>query len=140
MNAKKLHRQLLRSPAFWVVLFSLSMAVIANLGGANGIGSNRSTMADDRPSLAKMSTESTLLCEGAILTEVRGRIRKEGDRFHFVEEATERRYKCLENFCLQRVASAMQGEDRKLVWLVTAKITEFNEENYVLLEKAVRTK
>jgi hypothetical protein len=58
----------------------------------------------------------------------------------FVEDGTNRSYKCLENLCLQRVASSMQDEDRKLVWLISAKATEFNEENYLVLDKAMRTR
>jgi hypothetical protein len=132
--------RLLRSPAFWVVLIASLTAVIANVSTPFGVGSRSSIHAEERPSLSKMASESSLLREGAVFAEVKGRFRKEGDRFLFTDEANEKRYKCLENACLQRVASAMQGEDRKLVWLVSARITEFNEENFLLLEKAVRTK
>jgi hypothetical protein len=131
---------LLRSPAFWVVAVACGLAFAANMSGPYGLGSRGQINADERPSLAKMAREAELLREGALLTEIKGRFRKEGERYFFTDESGEKRYKCLENFCLQRVASAMQGEERKLVWLISAKITEFNEENFLLLEKAVRTR
>jgi hypothetical protein len=133
-----------RSPAFWVVLLSSCIAVVANVHERSGFGGRNSTLADDRPSLAKMG-EITVLRESTGVSELRGRFRKLGERYLFEEDANantaaKRPFKCLENSCLQRVVAAMQNEDRKQVWLVTARVTEFNDENFLLLEKAVRTR
>ena len=131
--------RILRSPAFWVILLSIGIAVCANVSDHNGFRSS-ATIADDRPSLSKMATQSTLLREGTALSELKGRFRKQGDRIVFVDDSNNRSFKCLENISLQRIDSAIQDEDRKLVWLVTAKVSEFNEENFLLVEKAVRAR
>lgn len=133
-----------RSPAFWVVLLSTCIAVVANVHDRSGFSGSNSTLADDQASLAKVG-EITVLRESTGVSELRGRFRKLGERYLFEEDANtntaaKRPFKCLENICLQRVVSAMQNEDRKHLWLVTARVTEFNDENFLLLEKAVRTR
>ena len=137
--------RVVRSPAFWVVLLSTCIAVVANVHDRSGFGGSNPTLADDRPSLAKMAGEITVLRESTGVSELRGRFRKLGERYLFEEDANtntaaKRPLKCLENICLQRVVAAMQNEDRKQLWLVTARVTEFNDENFLLLEKAVRTR
>lgn len=131
-----------RVPAFWVIFISLAIATVVNVGEQSGYLHNTSSNAigEDRPSLAKMATEPTIMREGAALTDVKGKFRKIGDRFCFTEDGGNVTYKCLENIGLQRVVASMRNEDRKLIWLVTAKVTEFNEENFLLLEKAIRTR
>ena len=133
-----------RSPAFWVVRLSTCIAVVANVHDRSGFGGSNSTLADDQASLAKMG-EITVLRESTGVSELRGRFRKLGERYLFEEDVNtntvaKRPFKCLENICLQRVVAAMQNEDRKHLWLVTARVTEFNDENFLLLEKAVRTR
>jgi hypothetical protein len=132
----------LRSPAFWVIFVCAAIATIVNIGEHGSILGRSSSYAsaDDRPSLAEMATEATILREGATLNELKGRFRKAGDRLMFQEEGSSKSYKCLENVCLGRVATAMQNEDRKLIWMVSAKVTEFGDENFLLLEKAIRTR
>jgi len=127
--------RVLRSPAFWVSSIAILLAVLANVG--DGPIHSNATMAGDQPSLAKIAKDDSLLREGAVLTEIKGRFRKHSDRFQFVEEGTNKTFKCLENLSLQRV-TAGQDDDRKTIWVVTAKVTEFNDENFLILDKAVR--
>ena len=129
----------LRSPALWVILASCSIAVFANLSSDSGINAN-TLMASDRPSLAQMAKEDTAMREGTPMMDVKGRLRKQGDRYQFVEEVSNKAFKCLENLCLQRIAMNQQDDERKVIWLVSAKVTEFNSENFLLLEKAVRSR
>ncbi len=130
--------RILSSPAFWVVLVVSCVAMLANLGGSPMHGNP--IMADDRPSLAQMAKAESLSREGTPLTEVKGRFRKVGERFVFVEDGTTKSIKCLENLSLQRVATNQQDDDRKVVWNVSGKITEFNNENFLILDKAVRSR
>ena len=129
----------LRSPAIWVIIASCSIAVFANLTSDRGINAN-TLMASDRPSLAQMAKEDTAMREGTPMMDVKGRLRKQGDRYQFVEEVSNKAFKCLENLCLQRIAMNQQDDERKVIWLVSAKVTEFNSENFLLLEKAVRSR
>ena len=97
-------------------------------------------MASDRPSLAQMAKEDTAMREGTPMLDVKGRFRKQGERYQFVEEVSNKAFKCLENLCLQRIAVNQQDDERKVIWLVSAKVTEFHGENFLILEKAVRSR
>ena len=129
----------LRSPACWVILSCGCVAVFANLSGDRQL-SSKSIMASDRPPLSSMAKDESILREGTPLVDVKGRFRKQGERFQFMEEGSSKSFKCLENLSLQRVDASQQDDDRKVVWLVTAKVTEFKGENFLFLEKAVRSR
>jgi hypothetical protein len=131
--------RILKSPALWVIVTVGCMAVFANLSGDHSMQSN-SAMASDRPSLSQMAKEDSAMREGAVLADVKGRFKKQGERFFFTDETTNKSYKCLENLCLQRIATSQQDEDRKVIWLVFAKVTEFNGENFLIIEKSVRSR
>ena len=131
--------QFFRSPAFWVILASGCIAVFANLGTERQMSSN-SIMASERPSLSKMAKDESLLREGTPLVEVKGRFRRQSERFQFMEEGNNKSYTCLENLSLQRVDASQQDDDRKVIWLVSARVTEFKGENFLILEKAVRSR
>ena len=126
--------RVLRSSAFWVILAVCIMAVFANLSGDNPMSAG----ASERPTLSQMAKEESVLREGTPLTEVKGRFKKLGERFQFIEDGTNKSFKCLENLCLQRIATNQHDDDRKVIWVVSAKVTEFNGENFLVLEKAVR--
>ncbi len=130
---------IVKSPALWVIVTAVCMAVLANVGADNAIRSN-TVKASDRPSLAQMAKEDSAMREGTVLADVKGRFKKQGERFVFTDEATNKPYKCLENLCLQRVATSQQDDDRKVMWLVSAKVTEFNNENFLIIEKSVRSR
>ena len=128
-----------RSPAFWVILAFCSTAVFSNLGGDSRLNSN-AIMANDRPSLSTMAKEESIMREGTVLTELKGRFRKQGERYQFIEDGSNKTYKCLENLSLQRIDASQQDDDRKVAWIVSAKVTEFNRENFLVLEKAIRSR
>ena len=134
--------RMFKSPAFWVIALSLTIAAVVNVGEQSGLLSNAgsSANADERPSLVKMASEISILREGADLAELKGQFRKTGDRYHFFEDGGNVNYKCLENLCLQRIVATIKNEDRKPVWIISAKVTEFEDENFLLLEKATRTR
>ncbi|MCY2983158.1 MAG: hypothetical protein NTY15_05910 [Planctomycetota bacterium] len=130
--------QVLKSSSFWVILTALVLAAYVNLSGE--LNQSNTIMASDRPSLAQMSKQDSLMREGTPLTDIKGRFKKQGDRFLFVEDGTTKFFKCLENLCLQRVTTNLQDDDRAATWLISAKFTEFNDTNYLLVEKAVRSR
>jgi len=131
--------RLLRSPALWVILAASILAIFTNVVVDNRISANPNSE-NDRPPLSQMAKEESALREGTQLNEVKGRFRKQGDRFQFTEDGGQKSFKCLENLCLQRISVNQQDEDRKITWLISAKVTEFNGENYLILEKAVRSR
>ena len=128
-----------RSPAFWVILAFLFTAVFSNLGGDSRMSSS-AIMAGERPSLSSMAKEESSMREGALLSEVKGRFRKQGERLLFIEDGTNKSFKCLENLSLQRMEASQQDDDRKVAWIVSSKVTEFKGENFLLVEKAIRSR
>ena len=78
---------------------------------------------------------SYLLREGTKLDNTSGFFQSAGERTVFFMEKEKRRLICLENLALQRVnAQAANGN-----WRVRGTITEYNGENYLLIEMAVMT-
>ena len=130
--------RVLKSSSFWLISTALVLAAYVNLSG--DLPNSNAIMASDRPSLAQMSKTDSMMREGTPLTDIKGRFKKQGDRFLFVEEGATKSYKCLENLCLQRVTTNLQDDDRAATWLISAKFTEFNDTNFLIVEKAVRSR
>ena len=102
--------------------------------------SSSAIMAGERPSLSSMAKEESSMREGALLSEVKGRFRKQGERLLCIEDGTNKSCQCLENLSLQRMEASQQDDDRKVAWIVSSKVTEFKGENFLLVEKAIRSR
>lgn len=87
------------------------------------------------------ATIPTLQREGTLVANVRGHFELNGERARFVDARTGATYVCLENQALQQIAiaSARQsavGAD----WIVRGTLTEFDGTNYLLLDRAIRSR
>jgi hypothetical protein len=131
-------RKILLAPTFWVVVFILLLTVASNhplLQGSSGWSAN----AEDRPSLKAMNDEKSLLREGTVITDSRGRFRLSEERIIFTDESLGKSLMCLENSMLQRIYSFSKDDDGgRQRWTVSGKITEFNGENFLWLDRATR--
>ncbi len=135
----------LRSPAFWVVGTALAIAVAANW---NSDSSNRSASwgsetpgnGNLRSDYIKGAEKGLLLREDSNLSQIRGRFTTSHQRVVFQEEGVTKTLKCLENLWLQRILDAQKNSDKKVVWLIDARVTEFGGENYLLIESASKTR
>ncbi|MGD9128676.1 MAG: hypothetical protein PVH19_14970 [Planctomycetia bacterium] len=78
---------------------------------------------------------SYLLREGTKLEAATGFFQPAGDRTIFFMKTDRRRFICLENLALQRIDT----QSAKAEWRVQGTVTEFNGENYLLIEMAVMT-
>lgn len=78
---------------------------------------------------------SYLLREGTTLDTTDGFFQLAGERTVFFMQKDKRRFVCLENLALQRIRA--QSPDAQ--WQVRGMVTEFNGENYLLIEMAVMT-
>lgn len=142
----KVHRTLNRiahSASFWVFVSVTSTMIFVNMNGgtdasaAKGLWSN-AALAEDTLQIPPATKERSLLREGSTVVEANGKFRIVKDRLIFQEDGSTRSFVCLENQMLQRVASYLSDEDRRLVWVVTGRITEYESSNYLLIEKATR--
>ena len=102
--------------------------------------SSNSILAGERPSLSSMAKEESIMREGTLLTDMKGRFRKQGERLQFFEDGSNKSYRCLENLSLQRMDASQHDDDRKVAWIVSAKVTEFKGENFLIVENAIRSR
>ena len=126
-----------RSPAFWVISVASVLAAVANW--APDVNQHVNIRADEPEKNSEEERKKLLLREGTLLEDVQGRFTQSGDRTMFLEEGTNRSTKCLENLWLQRIVSS-QKSDRKVTWKVTGKVTEFEGENYLIIEVASKNR
>jgi hypothetical protein len=86
-----------------------------------------------------MNEEKSLLREGSAITESRGRFKFNEDRIVFTDESLGKSMTCLENLLLQRIKGFLDDEEgTRQRWAVSGKITEFQGENYLWLDRATR--
>ncbi len=79
----------------------------------------------------------TGLREGANLVDQVGYFRTAGDRWVFVIEPAGPSLVALENRNLERIARAVASYPRRLRWKVSALVTEFQGNYFILIETAV---
>jgi hypothetical protein len=127
----------LRSPAFWVILSSVGLAISANVATKNGSVSDSTTLAQEQ---GAGSQKSKILREGTSVPEMVGIFRIVGDRAQFVERESNRTFRCLENLMLQRVHQVIGDEPNETAWTVSGQVTEFKGENFLLIDMLRRTK
>lgn len=120
----------------WVLTAAVGVAVATNLAPHEGGGVNKIALADDSLAQAK---SSPMLREGATLPDVVGTFRIVGDRVHFAARDG-RTFRCLENLMLQRVHQIVSEDSNELIWIVNGRVTEFRNENYLLVEVVRRAK
>jgi hypothetical protein len=126
----------INSPAFWVIMTALVVAISANLGKENGPFSESTSFAEEKVA----SSKPTIMREGTSMPETVGVFRVVSDRIQFVERDGHRAFRCLENLMLQRVQQVIADESNETAWIVTGQVTEFKGENFLLIELLRRTK
>lgn len=131
-------RRLVSSPSLWVFALVTSLALASNYPGVRS-GSFGLVNADERPSLKSMNDEKSLMREGTALTEVRGRFKVANERYVFMDEINNQSLTCLENLMLQRVYYFLKDDEGgRQRWSVSGKITEYNGENFLWIDRAMR--
>ena len=81
--------------------------------------------------------EKKRIRENTPFQDKRGYFRATGQRTTFYTLDGNERYVCLENLNLDRILKAMRDDPSRSAWKIDGKFTEFNEENYILIERAV---
>jgi hypothetical protein len=76
--------------------------------------------------------------EGSRLVDVAGRFKTSGERVAFHAADGKSRFPCLENLNSERVARIVaESPPESLEWIVQGTLTEFRNENYLLVTQAV---
>lgn len=84
-------------------------------------------------------TKHQLRREGEMIVRQPGRFVEVGRRWLFTSEEARLHVRVLENLALQRIDQAMRQNAEDNQWTVTGVLTEFGDENYLLLRAVVRS-
>ncbi len=96
--------------------------------------------AEEKPVVADPATvavKKKKIRENTPFQDKRGYFRATGQRTTFYTLDGAERYVCLENLNLERILKTIRENPSRSVWKIDGKFTEFNEENYMLIERAV---
>ena len=115
----------------------LAWLLLAIVGA--GVASNLSAVEEKPapPSNPAKSAKETLLREGARVEAKRAKCRVAGERL-LIEFEDGRTLDALANLAAQRVFQACREDESDTEWIVSGKITEFQNMNYLFLESVLR--
>ena len=124
---------------FFVVLSNVSWAPAKNApASAEKPDSPEKQDLPEKPdSPAKPVTSQFIQREGTRIVDRGGYFRMDGDRVVFFSSERKNRYVALENLNLERIVQALADQPRQRLWKVTGMLTEYQGENYLLVEKAL---
>jgi hypothetical protein len=77
--------------------------------------------------------------EGTLIADAEGIFRSSGGRQVFRQVDGKTEYRLLENLALERALRCLDESRSERVWLVTGTVTEYQGENFLLLNRAVMT-
>lgn len=77
------------------------------------------------------------LREGSKLIDQIGEFQRSGDQFSFFAKENYGGLRVLENLALERIARVLDDNPSMRLWSVTGVVTEYRNENYLLITRAV---
>ena len=122
-------RMIARSRLAWLLLAIVSAGIASNLAAIED--------APAAPNRTQRSAKDSLLREGAKVEAKRAKCRVAGERL-LIEFEDGRSLDALANLAAQRVFQACADDSADQEWILSGKITEFQNLNYLLLENVVR--
>lgn len=131
-----------RLPAFYVGLGLVLLTVWVNVHSIPVTSPSQASFATVQSNRGEPRTAlPSLQREGTLVANVRGHFELNDQRARFVDARTGATYICLENQTLQQIAIASSrqtavGSD----WIVRGTLTEFDGTNYLLLDRAIRSR
>ena len=135
---RRLIRRSVNAPSVWVLLLVIILSITSNHPSLR-LTNGSIAKADERPTIQAMNEEKSLIREGTSLAEARGRFKVVNERFVFMDETTGKSLTCLENLMLQRIHSFLKDDEGgRQRWSVSGKITEYNGDNFLWLDRALR--
>lgn len=117
--------------ARWLLLLFFAIALTA--GAPEGLGiearENRSNNSERKVELSR---------EGTKVAGVVGTISQSGRRWIFTGDEDSAAYRLLENQSLERVVRAIEEDPQDVRWKISGELTEYMDENFLLLGKSQR--
>ena len=118
---------------FFVVLSNVSWAPAKNTPAS----AEKPDSAEKPSPPVKTVTSQFIEREGTRIVDRGGYFRMDGNRVVFVSSERKDHYVALENLNLERIVQALDDQPRRRLWKVTGTLTEYQGENYLLVEKAL---
>jgi len=92
--------------------------------------------AKDEPAPARSKQR---LREGTRLVDALGKFEASGERYSFVPKDPGEPIRVLENLALERISRVPATSQGSPQWLVSGTVTEYNNQNFLLVTKAVQS-
>lgn len=92
------------------------------------------TLSDDAEVAVDGDLERFLLREGSMVEGLVGVVEARGPRYVFIAREDNRRFTLLENLALQRMLQASEDWLDTPTWRVDGTVTEFRDENFLLVK------
>ncbi|WP_203545333.1 hypothetical protein [Candidatus Laterigemmans baculatus] len=138
--------------ARWVLLVFFALAL--TVGAPNGLGPECYGVEWPEPSAADSPAASNplhgssplrsvakggeLSREGTRVAGLVGTFREIGRRWTFIADDDQASYRLLENQTLERICRSIQEDPYDIRWKVGGELTEFMDENFLILDHAQR--
>ncbi len=127
------------------LLFAASFTLLATAAAKQSPADNPAGAPSDRKVEPAKSTAGQIeghltggrWREGTKMVDIGGQFRVTGDRVTFFSVDGKSRFACLENLNSERIARMVSESPDSLEWVIQGTITEFRQENYLLVTQAV---
>lgn len=127
-------------PAFWMLWGLLLVTSYVNFRLLPVTAQGHAATASDHFSSLRKSNPSPLQREGSVADPWRGKFQFESGRIQFVDASSGLAYTCLENLTLQQATSIATKPQLAGDWIVRGTLTEFDGNNYLLIDRAIRAR
>lgn len=121
--------------------FAICLALLMAISVAAGDAHHGDLVAPPNTAKARDSIErsekAVRLREGSKLVDQVGEFQKSGDQISFFAKDTFGSLHVLENLALERIARVLDDNPTMRLWSVTGVVTEYRNENYLLITRAV---
>lgn len=132
MSMAKQLRHAIRVPAFWMGLGLVGLGIVSNLtNGQAQEGAVNSSLSANLPT-------PKLIREGTQIVKRRATCRSVADRLSIDLGENTQPLMALENLAAQRVLKSVLDDAGDSVWIVSGQVTEFQDHNFILLDRVVR--
>ncbi len=132
MSIAKQLRHAVRLPAFWMSLGLVGLGIVSNLtNGQAQEGTVNSSPSANMPA-------AKLIREGTQIVKRRATCRSVADRLSIDLGENTQPLIALENLAAQRVLKAILDDAGDSAWIVSGQVTEFQDHNFILLDRVVR--
>lgn len=117
--------------ARWLLLLFFAGALTARAPDGVGVEAN------EQPA-PRIGNAAELSREGTKVTGLAGTFQQSGRRWIFTVDEDSTSYRLLENQSLERIVRAIEEDPQDTHWKISGELTEYMDENFLLLTKSQR--